>query len=595
MTQNIIGIDFETYYDKEVSITVQGTYNYCRHEKFDAYLITIVDSQGNEYVGRPEDFDFTSIVNPGDVWVSHNKSFDQTVYVALVEAKLIPAVFPEEWHCSADLTAFLGYPRALDNAAHFLLDEIPDKSTRAKMKGQNWDDMTPEFRKEVLIYATEDSRLCRDIFVKYGHLWPQVERDYSDHTVLMGNRGVPVNVASIAKGIATLQKQIWDAEASIPWEWDSDKTPLSPKSLAKQCRAEDIPAPKSLAMDSVECAQWEDQYGDEYPWVQAMRTWRRCNMLVKRLKAMQSRIKKDDSGWMAYNQLYGGAHTLRDSGSGGVNMQNLPRAEMFGVTLREMIEAPKGFKLIVADYAQIEARVTAWLAGDDALLALVRQGIDIYEAHARATMGYTGSQPLKKADFNMRQLAKARVLSLGFGCGAKKFVLMAKTMYDLDISLKDAERTVKEYRKTTPVPKLWRRLERDVWSNSDSTYKIELPSGRCLTYRNVTRRGDEYTQVLTVAVPRGRNFIKTKTWGGKLTENLVQATARDLFIEGVLRVENAGFPVIMRVHDEVVCLVKEEDAEASAREIERLLATPPAWATGLPIEAEADIMDKYTK
>ena len=172
---------------------------------------------------------------------------------------------------------------------------------------------------------------------------------------------------------------------------------------------------------------------------------------------------------------------------------------------------------------------------------------------------------------------------------------MAKTMYNLDISLKDAERTVKEYRKTTPVPKLWRRLERDVWSNSDSTYKIELPSGRCLTYRNVTRRGDEYTQVLTVAVPRGRNFIKTKTWGGKLTENLVQATARDLFIEGVLRVENAGFPVIMRVHDEVVCLVKEEDAEASAREIERLLATPPAWATGLPIEAEADIMDKYTK
>lgn len=591
----IIGVDFETYYDKEVSITVQGSYNYCRHPKFDAYMITIVDDCGNEYAGRPEEFDYESICKPGDIWVSHNKSFDKTVYEALVQQGKLPDVFPDEWHCSADLTAYLGYPRALDNASKFLLDEIPDKSTRDKMKGQRWEEMTPEFREEVLEYATEDSRLCRDIYKKFGHRWPQTERDYSDHTVTMGNRGVPVDVDQIDSGITLLQEQIWEAENSIPWSWDADKTPLSPKALAKQCREVGIEPPKSLAMESPECAAWEDKYGEKYPWVGAMRTWRRCNMIGKKLAAMKARVKCDDPGWMAYNQLYGGAHTLRDSGSGGVNMQNLPRVEMFGVNIREMIKAPAGFKLVVADYGQIEARVTAWLAGDKDLLELVRQGVDIYEAHARATMGYKDPKPLGKVDPDMRQLAKARVLSLGFGCGASKFRQMAETMYGLKIEESEAKRIVREYRKTTPVPKLWKQLESDVWGSTDSVYQIELPSGRSLTYRGVKRRGDEYSQVLTVAVPRGRNFIQTKTWGGKLTENLVQATARDLFVEGVLRVEAAGIPVIMRVHDEVVCLVPEADAEEAAREVERLMTVVPDWAEGLPVAADAEIMDHYKK
>lgn len=593
--ERIIGVDFETYYDKEVSITVQGSYNYCRHPKFDAYMISIVDDQGNKWAGRPEEFDYASICKPGDIWVSHNKSFDKTVYEALVQNGKLPSVFPEEWHCSADLTAFLGFPRALDNASKFLLDEIPDKSTRDKMQGKKWEEMTPEFQKEVLEYATEDSRLCRDIFAKCGKHWPEIERKYSDHTVTMGNRGVPVNGDKIRDGIAKLKEQIWEAENEIPWKWDKDKTPLSPKALAKQCREIGIEAPKSLAMDSSECAEWEDKYGQKYSWVKAMRVWRRCNMIAKKLSAMEARIKYDDPGWMAYNQLYGGAHTLRDSGSGGVNMQNLPRAEMFGVCIREMITAPPGFKLVVADYGQIEARVTAWLAGDSDLLELVRQGVDIYEAHARATMGYKNSDKLKNVDPDMRQLAKARVLSLGFGCGANKFRQMAKTMYNLEIGETEAKRTVREYRKTTPVPKLWKQLERDIWDNNDSTYDIELPSGRKLRYRGVKRRGDEYSQVLTVAVPKGRNFIHTKTWGGKLTENLVQATARDLFVEGVLRIEEAGIPVIMRVHDEVVCLVPEESAAEAAREIEHLMTIVPPWAEGLPVSAEAEIMDCYTK
>mgnify|MGYP003675666955 CR=1 FL=1 len=595
MPQRIIGVDYETYYDDECSITIQGSYNYCRHPKYDAYMVTIATCGGDEFVGHPKDFDWASICQPGDIWVSHNQSFDRTVYEADIQKGITPDVFPDEWYCTADLAAFLGYPRSLANAGKFLLGKEIDKSTRNKMKGKRWENMTPEFQKEVTDYAMGDALDCRDLFLKYGHLWPQTERDYSNHTILMGNRGVPINEKKLNDGIKLLGEKIWQAEQDIPWDWDKDKTPLSPKSLAKQCRTVSIDPPKSLAQDSLECAAWEDKYGSKFPWVGAMRDWRRCNMLLKKLTAMKNRIKTDKPGWMAYGQLYGGAHTLRDSGSGGVNMQNMPRTEMFGVNMRNLIEAPKGFKFISADYGQIEARVTAWLSGDEALLKQVRAGIDIYEAHARATMGYTNPKPLKDVDPDLRQLAKARVLSLGFGCGAAKFVVMAKTMYGIDIKLADAKTIVSEYRRVTPVKKtLWQVLERGIW-DAVGSWRMQLPSGRYLNYRNIKKRGDEYNQVLTAAIPRGANFINVKFWGGKLTENLVQATARDLFVEGVLRVEKAGYPVLMRIHDEVLCMVPEAEADAACREVERLLCIPPEWAPDLPVSADASIIDRYTK
>jgi hypothetical protein len=602
-TTRVIGVDFETYYDNEVGINQQGSYNYCRHPKFDAYLVTIADTEGNEYAGRPEDFDFSCICQPGDVWVSHNRSFDETVYRALVAKGVLPAHFPEEWHCTADMTAYLGFPRSLKNAAKYLLNAEVSKTTRDQMKGKRWSDMSEEFRKEVLAYAGEDARLCRDLFVEYGYLWPQHERDYSGHTVLMTSRGVPINTEKMDAAIELLKRQIWEAERDIPWPWDPDKTPLSAKSLAKKCREVGIEPPASLALDSPECAEWEDTYGDTYPWVAAMRTWRRCNMLLKKLVAMRAREKYDQPGWMSYSQMYFGSHTGRDSGGSGenrsgggsVNMQNLPQGEMFGVNVRHMIEAPPGYVFVSADYSQIEARITAWFAGDEALLDLVRSGVDIYESHARATMGYRGEEPLKNADPTMRQLAKARVLSLGFGCGPGKFRAMAKMKYKLEISEAEAKKIVNEYRRETPVPKLWRKIEADFWSTRDRTHQIELPSGRCLTYREVTRSGDEYTKQLTVAVPRGAGFARAKTWGGTLTENLVQATARDLFVLGVLRVEAAGYPVLMRIHDEILVMVPEAGAEESRRHIEELMCVLPDWAEGLPVAAEAKIVTKYTK
>ena len=595
----ITGVDFETYYDKEVSLKIQGTYNYCRHPKFEAYMVTISTDDDQEYIGRPENFDWAAISGEGEIWVSHNKSFDRTVFEWLLETgKIDPCEGPEDWHCSADLAAYLGLPRSLANAVKFLYDVDLDKSTRDKMKGKSWEEMTEEFKAEVSEYAMDDAYWCRRIFQDYGSKWPEQERQFSEHTAMMGNRGVPIDFKKLEDGIATLNTKIWEAEQEIPWDWDpaarTNKTPLSPKALAKECRKHGIEPPKSLAMDSPDCEEWEATYGAKFPWVEAMRVWRRGNMIRKKLQAMERRVKAD--GWMAYGQLYFGAHTGRDSGSGGVNMQNLPRDEIFGVNVRKMIVAPPGFKFISADYSQIEARITAWYAGDEAFLKQIQEGIDPYEAHARATMGYKDPRPLKEVDNDMRQLAKARVLALGFGCGAGQFKVMAKVMFGLDLTPKECKQIVRDFRNTTLIPKLWKKLEQGFWRTRDKDHQIEMPNGRCLTYRNIKRRGDEYSQCLIVAIPGQGGFRNTKVWGGKLCENLVQATARDIFIDGVLRLEyEAGIPVIMRIHDEVLCCVPEDEAEQARKKVEETLSIAPEWMGNLPVKAEAEIMDFYEK
>jgi hypothetical protein len=233
----------------------------------------------------------------------------------------------------------------------------------------------------------------------------------------MGAEGLMIDKDSVEEGITTLRRQIWEAEQKIPWA-DTDAKTLSAKALAIECRNVGIEPPSSLAIDSEECAAWEEKYGDQYPWVGAMRTYRRCNALLKKVENINNRIRPD--GRLGYSLMYCGAHTGRFSGGGsGINFQNLPREELFGVNLRGMIVAPKDKKLIIADLAQIEPRVLAWFAEDWETLKMVESGVDIYESHARMTMGYDLDISLKQAAENdpkykkLRQLAKARVLGLG--------------------------------------------------------------------------------------------------------------------------------------------------------------------------------------
>jgi DNA polymerase len=294
---------------------------------------------------------------------------------------------------------------------------------------------------------------------------------------------------------------------------------------------------------------------------------------------------------MGYDLKYFGATTGRDSGSGGWNAQNLPRDVVSGVDIRSLIEAPEGKMLVVCDLAQIEARCILYLARDKATLEVLRTGVDVYEAHARATMGYTDPRPLKDVDKALRQLAKARVLGLGFGCGANKFQVVAKMMAGLEISPQEAERVVKDYRKSNPqIVALWKELEDYLRRSQGSHLNVTLPSGRQLIYRDV-KGGYESSGV----IPRNGKMLRSKLYGGLLAENLTQAFARDVFMDRVAAVTEKGYEVILRVHDEVVCIVDEATAEDSRKEIETIMSTTPEWCKTLPVGAEADVMKRYAK
>ena len=271
------------------------------------------------------------------------------------------------------------------------------------------------------------------------------------------------------------------------------------------------------------------------------------------------------------------------------NCQNLPRGESYGVDLRACLVPRPGHTIIACDLAQIEPRCLAWLCGDQAFLNQIAGGTPLYEAHARNTMGWRGGN-LKKEDPHRYALAKARVLGLGYGCGPDKFRTIAKTMCGLEISEREAQETVAAFRASNrAITGLWNRLQTDCRrSVREGTFEIELPSGRKLSFFNVRSDGG-----WTFQTERGGHV--QRFYGGRLAENLVQATARDVFAEGLLRVERAGFQILFHCHDEVVCEVPVASAPAAAAEIARLMTTTPDWMPGIPLEAETQVSDRYCK
>jgi hypothetical protein len=202
-------------------------------------------------------------------------------------------------------------------------------------------------------------------------------------------------------------------EKLIPWAGTNPV--LSLPQLRDACRKAGIPAPESTAKDSEEFQVWADTYAAKVPFVAAVSQYRSTNRSLSVLEAMQ--VRTLDSR-VRYGLKYCGAvPTFRWSGDTGLNVQNLPREPVGGIDIRTMFEAPAGKSFISADMSQIEPRVALWVTKNEAQLELVRQGMCVYEVHARQTLGYNLPISLKDAAkkeasyAKMRQFSKARCLS----------------------------------------------------------------------------------------------------------------------------------------------------------------------------------------
>lgn len=580
-----IAVDFESFYSTDCNISTLGPWRYLNDPLCDVYLVAVY-GEGIEFVGRPLEFDW-SLLN-GKFLVAHNLAWDGLVFSYLQEQQVIPEEIElSGFACTANLAVYLGAPRNLAGAAKQLLCIDLSKDLRTWMKGKTWEDAVAAGKAEALRdYCLRDARTSHAIWERYGSAWPSHEQSLSVHTMRMGWRGVAIDIARVEDSIRKLDGVMWEAQEKIPWS-HSDSAILSPKALGEACRAVGIMPPPSLSEDDPECEEWERRHGDQYPWVGAMRDYRKANALREKLKTMRLRTRPTD-GCMGFSLKYFGSHTGRWSGDSGYNLQNLQREESYGVDLRRCIIARPGHSIVACDLSQIEPRVLAWLCGDQPLLDQLAAGIPLYEAHARNTMGWTGGS-LKKENPRLYSLAKARVLGLGYGCGPDKFVTVAKTMGGIDISLTEARATVAEFRASNRrIIGLWNRLDADFKRSLRGDFEVELPCGRSLLYRDVSSNGG-WTAQTELGGKRQRFY------GGKLCENLVQAVARDVFAEALLRLERAGFEVVFHVHDEAVCEVATQNAPEAARAIAALLTTTSDWMPGLPLEAETQISPSYFK
>jgi DNA polymerase len=585
---NTFAIDFETYYDRDYSLKKMDAYSYVHHPQFDCYLMSVY---GNDFkwIGHPKDFTQWHLFENA-ILVAHNAAFDSLVFRRLQEKGIIPQIGNPIWRCTASLAVYLSAPRSLKGACKQLLNIAVDKTQRSKASGQSGADL---FGNEAMFtYALEDARLCFLLWEKFNHLWPDDEQELATLTFEWAQEGIAVDLQTLEKSIQTLETQRFNAVQNLPWVDDPDSdTPLSHSKLAVACREAGIPCPVSLAMDDPDCEEWEEKYGPEYPWVDSMRTFRRTNMLLSRFYAVRSRVRKSD-GCFPYALKYFGAVPGRWSGDSGFNVQNMPRGELFGADLRKCFVPKVGSVFIIADLCQIEPRILAWLIADEAFLSLVRSGVDIYEAHARSTMGYSAPSPLKESDPDKRSLAKARVLGLGYGCGPQKFVTVAKNLGGIDITFADAKKTVADFRSKNPrISRLWNQLDRDFKRSAGGDYSIELPSGRVLRYFNVAKTPRGY---YAAATERGGKL--RSLYGCLLTENLVQATARDLFAEHLLQIHRAGIGrIVFHVHDEVIVEVPSSHADEARAQIQAIMSITPAWLSGCPVAAESKILNRYTK
>jgi DNA polymerase len=285
--------------------------------------------------------------------------------------------------------------------------------------------------------------------------------------------------------------------------------------------------------------------------------------------------------------------------------------------LRSMLRASPGNDLIAADYSAIEAKVLNWLAGEQGPLNAWRAGKDVYKVNAARLYNVLYEVVTKL----QRQTGKFQELGCGFGMGAKKAVAAGTKTYGLTLSDDEAKAIVDNYRMTHPkVVEFWYETERacieaintpglTVPFGDKGRLKVKvagaymyirLPSGRKMAYpaprvvEAETPWGEMKPTVEVHGVDSKTNeWCRQRLYGGLIVENIVQAVARDIMAEGMLRVEDHGFQVVLSVHDEVVAEVPKDFQ--TVRFFEDLLSTPPAWAADCPISAEGWRGERYKK
>lgn len=551
---------------------------------------------------------------------------------------------PAQWRCTMVWSAYLGLPMSLDQVATVLHLPVRKDSAGKKLIRQfctpgtpsvfnlggmrnppasdldGWEQFISYNRRDVEVELAIHDRLAD--FPLPASEWDTYALDQN-----VNDTGIRLDRVLVDHAVAC-DRQHRATTLARAQELTGLENPNSPIQLKDWLAAHGAPL-QSLTKDEVAAAL--DTATGQVREVLLLRG-ELAKSSVKKYEAMQHVTGRDGRG-RGFLQFYGAGRTGRFAGR-LVQVQNLPRnylpdlAEARSLvrtgdfeavellydsvpdTLSQLIRTAfipaDGHRFVVADFSAIEARVIAWLAGETTTLEAFRDGKDLYCETASRMFGV----PVDKhgANAELRQKGKIAVLACGYqgGVGA------LKSMGALRMGLAESELQplVDAWRAANPsVVQLWADINaaaietistRQPTSVGALTFTVEsgimfirLPSGRRLAYVKPKLGENRFggTSITHEGITTGRKWGQLETYGGKLTENIVQAVARDLLTYAMHQVAEAGHRIVMHVHDEIVV----ETATATVDEICKLMSTAPDWAAGLPLEADGYACDFYMK
>lgn len=662
---DILSIDVETYCDLDIRDV--GAYKYCKHPSFEILLfayafndepVEIIDFTTEEYAKDTKDITGWRLLPDRVVDALENIDILKSAFNANFERNSVLAYgfdnSPEQWDCTMIKAMRLGLPSSLDmvgKALHLSEDKQKMKEGKAliqyfckpckptKTNGgrtRNLTEHAPEKWETFKEYCKQDVEVERDIRNKLS------KYEVISKEKLLWNLDQEINDRGINLDLDMINRAI-DCDEQLSYRLMNEARELTgldnPNSLAqlKKWIGERVGyAVGSITKDTIPALIRDAESKGN---VEVKRILELRQLMGKTsTKKYQTMINMrcDDGRVRGLLQFYGANRTGRWAGR-GVQVQNLPQNHLPDLdnarnilkngdfdtleflfdsipdTLSQLIRTAfiptEGNRFIVADFSAIEARVIAYIAGEEWRLEVFKQGGDIYCASASKMFGV----PVEKHGVNGELRAKGKIAELALGYGGAGGAIRA---FDKAGSIPDKElpKIVSDWRKASPhITKLWwdvdKAAKKAIREKTTVTLHhgikfiydpgvlfIELPSGRRLSYiRPKIELGPYDKDIITYEGMQqtSRQWTRLETYGPKLVENIVQAFARDCLGETMFNVKEAGFNIVMHVHDELILDVPK--AVSSVEEICELFAKPIPWAPGIPLTADGYECDYYQK
>lgn len=642
----ILSIDIETYSD--VDLTKCGVYAYSDSPNFEILLFAyafdeeptqIVDLACGEQL--PERV-LAALEDPAVTKAAFNAQFERTCISKYLGRRLSPS----GWQCTAVQSAMLALPLSLDNVGEVLniqrkkLKEgtdlvrffsMPCKSTKANGgRTRNRPEDAPEKWERFKTYCIRDVDAEREIRQK---LWkfpiPESEMELYRMDQEINDRGILVD-QQLVENAVLCDNQYRQMVTARAYELTGLSNPNSPAQIKGWLAEHGVEAEK---LDKKTVKGLISETDGEVLEALKLRLLM-AKTSVKKYEAIERSVCSDGRvhGLL---QFYGANRTGRWAGR-LVQVQNLPQnhipdlelarslvkeqrfedldllfdstPEVLSELIRTAFVPKPGCQFIVADFSAIEARVLAWFAGEQWRLDTFAEGGDIYCASASKMFGV----PVVKHGVNGHLRQKGKIAELALGYGGAVGALTSMGALDMGIQEEELQPLVSQWRNSNPhITKFWWEVDAAavkavkertevVLGNLCFTYRsgilfVTLPSGRKLSYikPRMTQNRFGRESLSYEGVGESKKWMRIETYGPKLVENIVQATARDLLAQAMLRLRNKGFEIVMHIHDEAVLEVP--DGVSDVDEICRIMSEAPDWAAGLPLRADGYACAFYKK